>query len=98
MTWFRAVRDSLKTEWPAKHPVSVRVIRGLVNHGDCCLLGKGKDRRFLIRIRRDSQTTMVHFLLHEWAHALAWEQHGTQDHPDAWGKAHAKIYRWLHDD
>jgi len=97
MKYFRSLANTLKTEWPAKYPVSVRTYKYLPYHGDCDLLRKGRRKYFRIRIERHDESVMVHFLLHEWAHALSWEHHQDADHPNAWGKQFAKIYRWWED-
>jgi hypothetical protein len=52
-----------------------------------------KRDRFIIKVsKRLSENYSVDVLLHEIAHALAWEQDADIHGPN-WGKAYSKVYR-----
>ena len=86
-------------------PFPVRVIRSRTEGclGLCELRGKGKHRRFLIRVDPDLPLSIaLHILVHEWAHALdAWgagvvrHEWTPADHGDTWGLHYARVYRAL---
>lgn len=82
----------LRVEHPPVFPVSVRTFKHLPNHGDASIVGKRNKRRILIRIAKDNESTMIHFLLHEWAHALTF--HEQKEHGKKWGDAHRRLYEW----
>lgn len=99
---YRAYRQLvciLKKKCPAAFPVSVRRVRLVDLDGDCSL---GK-KRFFIRINREiSESSAIDTLLHEWAHAIAWNHlHDSLDwqefekrsHDASWGVAYSEVYR-----
>ncbi len=77
----------LRLHFPLDRDVAVRVEKVKGGFGDCTVL----DGKFRIRINKEA--TWYHaidLLLHEWAHALAWEDEATEHGPE-WGVAFAKI-------
>lgn len=89
----------LKTECPAAYPVSVRRIKLTHFEGRCWKHGK----KFHIQIdRRLDEGRAMDVLLHEWAHARAWnhrldtadtdEAFNKLSHDAAWGVAYAEVY------
>lgn len=93
--WRRWVAD-LRSAHPPSLPV--RVVRRPMkrNHG---LTGK-RDDHFLITIDSALPNFVAWIiLLHEWAHALAWNAEPREiDHNDAWGISHALLWRDNHGD
>lgn len=102
---FAKVLKRLRVLLPPAFPVSVQTGRRLrANDGDCARLG----RRFHIRICKslgDAAATDV--LLHEWAHALAWNhaldvhaktslttdlEFEAMAHGPEWGCAYSRVY------
>jgi hypothetical protein len=91
----------LKNHCPAAYPVSVRrVALGGGLDGDCYK----EKKKFLIRINRDlDEWKAIDTLLHEWAHARAWnhlldsaetEEHFESfSHDASWGVAYSEVYR-----
>lgn len=58
------------------------------------ILDGNRPARFLIYIHKSSYTLMFHMLIHEWAHAYAWQKGPhVQDHGIEWALAMSKIYR-----
>lgn len=94
---FKEVVKVLRREIPPAFPIRVIRTRLKEDAGDCLL----KDGRFIIRIdTRLGQDAAVLILLHEWAHALAWDAPGwlpgEEDHHPAWGMAYSRVYEvWL---
>lgn len=94
--WRKWVAD-LRSSHPAELPVRV-VRRPLkVNHGLTTKCGK---THFLITIDSALPNSIAWMiLLHEWAHALAWnDDQAAVDHDDAWGIAFAMLWRDNHGD
>jgi len=97
---FEDTVQELKENVPLPYKVNVR--RTKVPGGraaDCELQKKGK-WRFLIRIDRElEENAAVLTLIHEWAHALAWntayDQGLMEDHGPEWGVAYARIWQKL---
>lgn len=92
--WLKVLREGHPTEYPVKvRRVPLRD-RGEDVHGDCDLI-EGKHGRYF-RIRIDTRLSTEHafyILLHEWAHALTWDQSDIHDHGDAWGTTYAELWR-----
>ena len=88
----------LKKKCPVAFPVSVRRIK-MTNDGGCSLSKK----KFYIFINKDiSESSAIDTLLHEWAHARAWNHyHDSLEwsefekhcHDASWGVAYAEVYR-----
>jgi hypothetical protein len=92
----------LKRNFNPGVPVTVRTCRMKENSGDSVgVMRLGRMVGILIRVgdvkcwacRRDT-------LLHEWAHAMEWSAHWTDDSPkkahgETWGVWYAKIYGFL---
>ena len=92
-TYYNVVRF-FKKNLPPNMPVKVRRVKLSDKlDGDCQHQGK----HFLIRINRKfPEYYAIEVFLHEWAHALAWDE--TKDaHCDEWGKAYSKVYRMFLD-
>lgn len=89
----------LKKKCPVAFPVSVRRVKMNGLDGDCSL---GK-KKFYIRINRDiSEASAIDTLLHEWAHARAWnhlhdsinwQEFEERSHDASWGVAYSEVYR-----
>lgn len=97
---YRSLLKMLKTECPAAFPVSVRrVLLTRKLDGRCWKHGK----QFYIQIARQlDEGKAMDVLIHEWAHARAWnhrldnavddEEFNKLSHDAAWGVAYAEIY------
>ena len=98
--WASAVAV-LRRDVPLPLPVRVTRARTPGCLGSCELRGKGKSRRFLIRVDPELPLSVaLHFLVHEWAHALdAWGAGAARadwspaDHGETWGLHYARAYR-----
>ena len=96
---YKKLVSILKKKCPAAFPVSVRRVK-MVNLDGDCWLGK---KKFFIRINRDiSESSAIDTLLHEWAHARAWNHiHDSLNcyefekvaHDALWGVAYSEVYR-----
>ena len=92
--------STLKKKCPVAFPVSVRRII-MKNNGGCLLDKKGE--KFHIYIDRTlCEASAIDTLLHEWAHARAWNHyHDSLDwsdfekkcHDASWGVAYAEVYQ-----
>lgn len=96
---FRDTVEELKDKVPLPYPVSVRRVRLATAAGDCDLDKKGK-WKFKIRIEKGlDENAAVLTLLHEWAHALAWnpayDKGLYEDHGPEWGIAYSRIWQKL---
>lgn len=105
--WFQQTLEALREECPAGMRVVVRTTRSLPRNilGEC----ERFCRCFVIRLNwRLGENEAVETLVHEWAHALAWNYShdnlsrqgtATRDeweratHDEAWGLAYSKAYR-----
>ena len=96
---YRELLRLLKTEFPAAFAVSVRRVKLSDVEGRCWKEG----RRFFIQLdSRLNESRAMDVLLHEWAHARAWNHRldtaKTDDefnklaHDAAWGVAYAEVY------
>lgn len=95
----KTLRETLKllreTE-PALVPVRVRRRPLKTCWGQCTLVCKG-GRPFYFTISIDSripEPLIVETLIHEWAHAVAWQEgRAVDDHGPEWGVAYARLYQ-----
>lgn len=80
----------LKKNIKLDHGITVRRIRMPRGYdGDCRLTDKG----FLIRIEKSfPEHFAIDILLHEYAHALAWDKE-SDVHGPTWGRAYSTVYR-----
>ena len=103
---FQGVLGYLREHCPAAQPVIIRSA-WLADEtaGECVR----RPKRFVIRLNRNlSEAMAVETLLHEWAHALAWnfaldrlakapdttsEQFQAAAHDEAWGCAYSRVWR-----
>lgn len=96
---YQSLLRMLKDECPAAFPVSVRRVKLARLEGRCWKQGK----TFHIQIDRGlDESRAMDVLLHEWAHARAWnhrldnaatdEAFNRLAHDAAWGCAYAEIY------
>jgi hypothetical protein len=96
---YRSLLNMLKKECPAAFPVSVRRVRLTNFEGRCWKQGK----QFHIQIDKTlDEARAMDVLVHEWAHARAWnhrldtaaddEAFNKLAHDAAWGVAYAEIY------
>ncbi len=92
------IRDAaalLRQKCPA--PLPVRILRPKLSsdHAGWCSLRdatKTLPNRFQIEICKTvSHGTAIFVLIHEWAHALSWDE--DRRHGDRWGKAYARCWR-----
>lgn len=96
---YRKLISVLKKKCALAYPVSVRRV-ALTNLDGDCSLGK---KKFFIRINKDiSEESAIDTLLHEWAHARAWNHlHDSLDwhefeersHDASWGVAYSEVYK-----
>ena len=97
---YKKLVSVLKRKCKAAYPVSVKRVRMTSKLDGDCYLGK---KKFYIRINRDiSEQAAIDALLHEYAHALAWnhlhdaigwDQFEEQQHDATWGVAYSKVYQ-----
>lgn len=96
---YRALLSMLKAQHPAAYPVSVRRVNLKNLEGRCWKQGK----QFFIQVdKRLDETRAMDVLVHEWAHARAWNhrldaavtdaEFNHLAHDAAWGVAYAEIY------
>jgi hypothetical protein len=96
---YQSVLKMLKADCPAAYPVSVRRVKLSQFEGRCWKQGK----QFHVQIdRRLDENRAIDVLIHEWAHARAWnhrldaadtdEAFNKLAHDAAWGVAYAEIY------
>jgi hypothetical protein len=96
---YRKLLSILKKKCPVAFPVNVRRVKLNGLDGDCSL----DKKRFHIRINKDiPESSAIDTLLHEWAHARAWNHlHDSYDfdefieciHDASWGVAYSEVYR-----
>ena len=107
---FRKVLAMLREDLPPAHPVVIRtkVFREsfpAMTFGECVR----RPERFVIRLNtKMDQNMAIETLLHEWAHALAWnysldrlardpdvtqEKFEAASHDEAWGCAYSRVWR-----
>lgn len=98
-TQYRSLLSTLKVECQPAFPVTVRRVQLSNLEGRCWKQGK----KFYIQIdKRLDQLRAMDVLLHEWAHALAWnhrldaavtdEAFNKLAHDAAWGVAYSEVY------
>ena len=96
---YRSLLSTLRVDCPPAFPVSVRRVQLSNLVGRCWKHGK----KFHIQIdKRLDQMRAMDVLLHEWAHALAWnhrldaavtdEAFNKLAHDAAWGVAYSEVY------
>lgn len=96
---YRALITVLRKSCPPAFPVSVRRIKLTRHEGRCWKTG----RKFHIEIdSRLDENSAMDVLVHEWAHACAWnhrldnarsdEEFNRLAHDAAWGVAYAEVY------
>lgn len=90
MEHYKHLVNGIKKHFPeckvcVRHlPISAKL------YGDCLKLDDGS---FRIRINKQlSKDLAFEIFMHEMAHALCWEQPGS-DHGPQWGKAYSRVYR-----
>lgn len=96
---YKKLVSVLKKNCSLAFPVSVRRVPLVALDGDCSL---GK-KKFYIRINKYiSEKSAIDTLLHEWAHARAWNHlHDSLDwhefeircHDASWGVAYSEVYK-----
>jgi len=88
--FFREVANFFKRSNLVIDPISIR--RTNLKNGLDGICEKVNDR-FIIKISKKlSENYSIDVLIHEFAHALAWEK-DTDIHGPNWGKAYSKVYR-----
>lgn len=93
---FQGLIRFLRKHHPPVYPVRVyRRCLKKADHLGCCELSHRGTKHFNITIHDTDDIVMVHLLIHEWAHAVAWlEGHaGVADHGPEWALAMSRIYR-----
>ena len=99
---FRLIIRLLRRDFPADIPIKVRrktdkqIKRKIF--GWCSLANSSKSKNeqyFLITINRScSWAQQFDTILHEWAHALTWDEvEQGKDHSDLFARAFGKLYR-----
>jgi hypothetical protein len=96
---YRRLVSLLKKKCPPAYPVSVRREKMSNFDGDCTLHSK----KFFIRINKSlNETGAMDTLIHEWAHARAWnhlhdklsyEEFEERSHDASWGVAYSEVYK-----
>lgn len=96
---YKKLVSILKKKCPPAFPISVQRVKLTSDDGQCILTRK----RFDIRINKNlSESSAIDTLLHEWAHARAWNhlydamdwnEWEEKQHDAAWGVAYAEVYR-----
>jgi len=90
--WLRTLRET----HPCKYPVRVyrRPLKDKDLLGDCLLIDGKHGKYFRIRVCSSLPVGLAFgILLHEWAHAMTWDQSHQEDHGDAWALAYAELWR-----
>lgn len=95
---YKQLVSILKKKCPAAYPVSVRRAK-MKDAGGCWL----ENKKFYIQINQNlAEATAIDTLLHEWAHARAWNHlHDSLDwvefekrsHDASWGVAYSEVYQ-----
>lgn len=91
--WLKTLRETHPCEFPVR--VRRQYLKGENVLGDCLLIDGNKHGKYF-RIRICSTLSLQHAwttLLHEWAHAMTWDQSHHEDHGDAWGQTFAELWR-----
>lgn len=98
MTTWRKWVGLLRSAHPPRLPVVVE--RRNIRHLGGTNLTKRRGREcFVITISKKLPLFIAWMvLLHEWAHALSWNDDAEVDHDDAWGAAYAMLWREHHED
>lgn len=97
---FMAVLRALRKHAPPVLPVRVRLVEIPKSEGAWATShvaedAAGKPRYFAIRLeRRAHLEVQILYLLHEWAHALAWSVE-EDDHAWAWARGYQRAYEVL---
>lgn len=98
---YKKLVSFLKKNLPIAYPVSVRrCVMGKTLDGECVKYKK----RFFIKINKDlPENLAIETLIHEWAHARAWnhlldsmesdERFDDFSHDATWGVAYSEVYR-----
>jgi len=96
---YKQIIKILKEFCPLAYPVIVRRVALKSHDGDCTLYKK----RFTIRINKSmNEGAAIDTLLHEWAHARAWnhlhdavneKEFAKRVHDASWGVAYSEVYR-----
>jgi len=95
---FADVVKFLKKSIPPAFPVSARRKYGLPEDtaADCELVERDGKKKFIIRItRKVSNDISVLLILHEWAHAMCWQEDAKielHDHGPEWGLAYSRVW------
>ncbi len=103
---FRILTRKLRKRFPPEYPVKMRRLDlgedKKAPSGYCQLANEGKARgkRYFTIIVNKRRTWSMQFdtILHEWAHALTWENPTSQDHSRYWAEAYGKLYRAMVED
>lgn len=100
MDEFKQWVKELRKEFPLLAPVRVyqRDLSGKSHFGDCTLAFDEDDRplRFTIVVHKSSRALMQYLLIHEWAHAYAWQEgQKVKNHGPHWGVAMSQIYQHM---
>lgn len=88
----RSLHRAMKVLPEPPRPVVIRIEETEGYYGLCNLESDGV---YTITIDRTCDERLGQFILiHEWAHALAWDaEKADRDHNDDWGRAYAQSYR-----
>lgn len=97
---YRAIISTLRKKCPAAYPVSVRRVKIKRGYDGRCWKSA---KKFYIEIDKTlDEMRSIDVLLHEWAHACAWnhrldnarsdEDFNRLAHDAAWGVAYAEVY------
>ena len=100
---YKDVVSYFKKNMPPAYKVSVRRMYGLSSDavGDIELKEKDGVKKFYIRItRKIGNDLAILSFLHEWAHAISWQEGdklGRNDHGPEWGVAYSRVWRKFED-
>ena len=100
MDEFKKWVKELRKEFPPLAPVRVyrRDLTGKGYVGSCQLTWSltGLPESFMILVHKSSRMMMFNTLIHEWAHAYAWQEGDkTPSHGPQWGISLSQIYQHM---
>lgn len=94
MTSFRYLCKQLRKEHPTKHPVRIYVRKKLDDLGGFDEWYQGGKIYFTIKVKQGPEAYMIHTLLEEYAHALAWPDE-VCPHDMVWAEQFSKLRIWF---
>ena len=93
MNHFRQLLERLKRDHRTRYPVRVYIVPGLADLGECDLKETASGKWFKISVRKDRADVMLHTLIEEYSHAMAWFVE-KKDHDEQWAKRYSTLRIW----